>query len=355
MSLGLIVGCFPIAFLALVASLGFAPNLGLSFGYWGLSLFIFWRLRHYPYLVAGSFLCLSNLLPLFFFSFQPAWSTIFGAETDFFTMLIYHLPILFALDAIAQSSRGLAIRENPKAPPLSELVLELCVLVTPWLFLGCLKTLGLDPLAWPGAIYLAVLLLIGRYYARKIMIASITRSEPLQSLFGIAIFGLWIYFFSFVLFYCFRDNRYFSLIYSEYINFNTVAVYYAMMFGGFILLHIIYSADIKEAVDIECKRRQAMDEEINSWFERQQKLRAEEQAAGIIPEDGELASCYELSGLSVHADQADLVRARQYWARRYDPALTGNFSPNWREEKKKIQEIRAALDKIAKFKAESAS
>lgn len=212
-----------------------------------------------------------------------------------------------------------------------------------------MKILGLNPLGLVIILYLAALVAIGRCYARVGMIASITRGEPLQSVFGIAVFATWIYCYSFVLFYCFRENRYFGLIYSEHISFSTAAIYYALMFGGLILLHILYSAEINAAVDAEAERRRAMDEETRQWLKRQSEVRGAEKEAGEIIENEELASCYELAGLSIKTDRADLARARWYWERKFGIFLTGNAGPDREEERKKIKEIRAALDKITKL------
>lgn len=349
LALGLIPGCAPIPFLMLAAALGLTPFYIHFFIYCGLGLLFYWFLRPYPWLFMGACFSLLNLIPLYFFSRQEAWQLFFGDETSFFTMVIYHLPTLAAFAGVSRGEVRLPAPRSPKLKgQMAEAALELAALAMPWLLLGLMKSLDIDPFGWPLLFYLAVLMSLGGYYSSRIMIPSIIRSDPLQSVLGISVMAVWIYLLALVFFYCFRDSRFFSPIYSDKIDFLTVSLYYELLFAGFILMHIRHAGEINEAVEKEDKRRRAEDEDLERWFGEQSTLRAKEKEAGLIPEDPALVAWYELAGLSFSARRADLERARLYWERKLNPKLNGNFSESLENEAQALKAIRMALEAIVR-------
>lgn len=350
LSLGIVMGYNPLVFLALAKQLELGrPGIMLGLVYSAWAFLLYWLLRKNIWIIFGTFYSLVNLVPLYFLSGQPIWNEIF--EADYLTVLLFHLPLGFGLDCIFSNGNELMSRRQRFNEPLGDLALEIGSLAAPWLYLGWLKFLDLDPLSWALGGYLLLIWWIGGCYSRCVLFPSIVRSEPIQTVFGLTICGLWLYSLGFIMGYSLRDNRYFSLVYSEKISFSTVSVYYSLLFGGFIWLHLQKREEINAAIKTEVKRRQVEDEDIRRWFERQQLLRAEEQGLDQIPPDPELDNCYELAGLSRRAGPADLDKARLFWERKYNPALSGNFGPSREEERRKLERIRRALDEISKRRA----
>ena len=343
LTLGLILGYVPIVFLALINLIGLKPNPWVLGLYCLIAGYFFWTLRFHVWLNAGLFFGLANLLPLYLFSGHVYWEKMFGPGVFFGTMVVCHLPLLVTLG----DSLGTVKPPSNKYPAL-EIAQELIMLAVPWFYLLLVNRLGLAPFGGAMLAYLALISVINMYYARHIMIPSMTRSYPQQSVFMAAAFFVWCYVSGFMLACGLSGNRYYSLIYSDNITLATVSVYYAVFFLFQIVLHITKSAEISAAVKDEEKRRAARTEELNRWFERQKRLREEEKIYEPNPAESERERRHDLVGLPLTADADDLDQARQYWDRRYNPYLTRNYSKTQSEDLEKIKQINETLDIISK-------